>query len=98
LIKWGYANYYIDIRKLSLYFIAYLRVKNKTNQIYVEKFKIFFPKTRTMNLLKYDYLPNDCLFALKTYRYQGLDHSLLYKYIFSPIAESCLSITPSYLA
>lgn len=32
------------------------------------------------------------------YQYHGADHSLLYKYALSPLAESCLVFLPSWMA
>ena len=45
-------------------------------------------------LINYDFIVKDHLKFLSQYRYNGVDHSLLYNYIFSPVANFCLRFVP----
>lgn len=49
-------------------------------------------------LLDYQYIPPTHESNILHFQYRGTDRSLLYKYIFSPIAEFCLRFTPLWIA
>ncbi|KAM3127031.1 hypothetical protein pb186bvf_020875 [Paramecium bursaria] len=46
----------------------------------------------------YDYVPKEYEGNILKYKYSGVDQSLLYKYIFSPIANFSLKIVPLWIA
>ena len=46
----------------------------------------------------YDYVPKEYEGNILKYKYSGVDQSLLYKYIFSPIANFSLKIVPLSIA
>lgn len=51
-----------------------------------------------MNIIKYDYVPNDCLPTLNNYKYSGSDNSLIYNHLLSPLANHCLQFVPKTIA
>ncbi|CAD8048632.1 unnamed protein product [Paramecium primaurelia] len=51
-----------------------------------------------MNLLNYDFIAQENLKFLKTYKYKGTDQSLLYNYVLSPFANWCLKYVPLNVA
>lgn len=50
------------------------------------------------NILTYNYIPPESEDNLKTYKYAAEDHSLLYNYFFSPLANACVRFVPAWLA
>ncbi|EGR30174.1 hypothetical protein IMG5_139110 [Ichthyophthirius multifiliis] len=47
-------------------------------------------QTLYKRLLQYKYIPEQCENQLKSYKYNGIDNSILYNYIFGPLAEQFL--------
>lgn len=54
--------------------------------------------TITDFLVNYNYVPASKEINIINFKYKGVDRSLLYKYVFSPLAEFSLRFTPRTIA
>lgn len=89
------VRYFIKIKpiKAKKTFIS----AKKINNIVINIIIIISMKHLT-SIINFDYVPTQYEEKITSFKYSGVDKSLLYKYVFSPLANFCIKFTPETIA